>query len=750
MATPETPAGGKATPFEPGLIERIAGAVRYTITGETPAWFGPNNPLPAQAPEEVKGRPFDFPMGVNLNYRPKSEASESGVGFDVLRRIADPASGGLDLMRIAIETRKDQMEAQRWVVRPKKLNDEAPGPSQERAKLVQTALRRPDLVHTFRQWQRQLLEDLLVIDAPTIYLRPMAEGFKIPEVMDGATIKILVDQNGRRPLPPEPAYQQIIKGLPANDYTLDELIYAPRNLRSHRFYGMSPVEQAVNVINLGLKRQLHLISYYTAGNIPEQLVGAPEIWNPDQIKQAQDWFDTILTGNLEARRKLIVVPGGMDTKPLKDAQLTDPLDEWMARIICWCFSISPSALVKDNNRATAQTNAATARAEGLEPLKEWWADVMNEVLVRCWGADDLEFAWADEEITDPKVKAEVHKAYVDMKVITPDEVREDLGKKPLTPEQKEELNPPPPPGVFGRAGGDELGGEGDPTGKPGAKPKPPQGGDRDSASGLPPVSEPSAEKVQKKKTLAPLTRNRPIARRVEKRIQAAAKRYLAGIRGAVVAHLRAEKVAKAEFTREELEAILAALPAEDREAFLDMLKQELGRIAMDGASEALDQIFEFTGTMSQAALDEMLSQANSKAIPWAEEHAARLVTGIDETTREGLRDLVSQAISGGWSNDELADAIQEATTFGDARCEMIARTETAAADIQGNLMGYRESGVVDSKQWLVAQDEVCEDCQAMDGMVVALDSEFPGGDPPLHPNCRCDLLPVLSQPNEEE
>ena len=77
---------------------------------------------------------------------------------------------------------------------------------------------------------------------------------------------------------------------------------------------------------------------------------------------------------------------------------------------------------------------------------------------------------------------------------------------------------------------------------------------------------------------------------------------------------------------------------------------------------------------------------------------------------------------------------------------MVARTETAYADVQGNLEGYRASGVVAKKEWLVSQDEVCPECEALDGKVVDLDEPFPGqgGDgPPLHPNCRCDVLPVL-------
>jgi hypothetical protein len=69
----------------------------------------------------------------------------------------------------------------------------------------------------------------------------------------------------------------------------------------------------------------------------------------------------------------------------------------------------------------------------------------------------------------------------------------------------------------------------------------------------------------------------------------------------------------------------------------------------------------------------------------------------------------------GWSNDQLADALLGDDAFSGARAEMIARTETAMADVQGNLIGWKESGVVEGKEWKVAQDGECDECAALDG-----------------------------------
>jgi hypothetical protein len=61
-------------------------------------------------------------------------------------------------------------------------------------------------------------------------------------------------ESGRSPEPPDPAYQQVLHGVPAADFSSDELLYLPRNVRSHRLYGMSPVEQIALTINIALRR----------------------------------------------------------------------------------------------------------------------------------------------------------------------------------------------------------------------------------------------------------------------------------------------------------------------------------------------------------------------------------------------------------------------------------------------------------------------------------------------------------------
>ncbi len=132
-----------------------------------------------------------------------------------------------------------------------------------------TLLASPDRRRSFGDWLRMLLEDLLVIDAATIYPRYDRGGnLYALDVIDGATIKPLIGEDGRAPEPPDPTYQQVLHGVPAADFSADELLYLPRNLRAHRLYGLSPVEQVALTVNIALRREVATLDYYRAGSSP--------------------------------------------------------------------------------------------------------------------------------------------------------------------------------------------------------------------------------------------------------------------------------------------------------------------------------------------------------------------------------------------------------------------------------------------------------------------------------------------------
>lgn len=400
----------------------------YSVApGPFTGWFGPQAPMAPVAPAAVSGRRFDYPSGVNLLQRPRPYEP---VSFSDLRALAD----NWDILRLLIETRKDQLARLTWRIRPRLATNGRQLCATDDPRIGQLVdfFERPDRELDWDDWLRQLLEDLFVIDAPTLYVRRTVGGdlWGI-EVIDGATIKRVITTDGRTPAPPLPAYQQVLKGMPAVDYTTDEIIYRPRNVRAHKLYGYSPVEQIVITVNLALRRVTSIGEYFSEGNVPDSLIGVPETWNPDHIAAFQAYWDAMLEGDLAQRRKAKFVPGGMKYIPTRDPDLKAQIDEWLARIACFAFSVNPQPFINQINRATADVAHTSAKEEGLAPSKHWIAKVVNSIIRDRFKYNDLEFSFLTQEDMDPEKQSRIRATYAKSGILAINRVREEMGEPPL-------------------------------------------------------------------------------------------------------------------------------------------------------------------------------------------------------------------------------------------------------------------------------------------------------------------------------
>lgn len=711
---------GKITSLAADVVQMFA----HSVSNIGNAWFGPSQPLEPVAPkEQTSGRQFDYATSFNVNSRPRQGEA---LTYDHLRAFAD----NYDLLRIIIETRKDQMAKLPWVIRLKdKPNTDADEAlvHDARCEELTNFFAFPDKEHSWDAWLRMLLEDLLVIDAPVVYTRRTRGGeVYAVEPIDGATIKRVLDIYGRTPLPPEAAYQQILKGLPAVNYTRDELIYLPRNPRTHKVYGFSPVEQIVTTINIALRRQAHQLGFYTDGSTPDLIFQVPAEWTPEQIKRFEDYWNSLLSGNIHERRKTRFVPQGVTPFDTKDKAMKDEYDEWIARIVCFAFSISPQAFVKEMNRATAQTAQEAALAEGLAPLMLWVKSLMDRIIQQVFGYLDIEFKWDTEESAKPKEQAEIDKIYVDAKVLHPDEVRaERFNMQPMDPALRSSLNPAP------------------------LLPQPQQ------VDESKPTDEAKEKFAKSKKYVAPIDREREKVEQVREQLKQQIHQFFQEQAKDVAIQVVTAKDQLGKSIKDNVSNILDGLSFGAWSGIAAWISDLTSQLAVDGVEVALTQI--------NAELEKKaLNLANEQAIKFAEDRAAELVGmiwrngvlvenpspifSITESTREMLRATITQALEEGWSNDKLADEIGNSHAFSEDRAEMIARTETAIADVQGNMIAYKAAGV-ESKEWMAAPD-CCDACQELDGKIIPINESFVAGsyfkDAPLHPHCRCDTLPVVT------
>jgi hypothetical protein len=388
--------------------------------------FSPSYPLVPVQPEQP--RTWDFWPGWNLLYEPRHEVGPVRIGFPELRGLAE----NHELTRLCIETRKDQIEKLDWSIRTideKNLVADAP----DRIDGLTQFWKKPDRERPFATWLRELLEDMMVIDAPCCEVRKNRGGEIIGlDVIDGATIKPLIDDTGRRPMHPAPAYLQTIRGRPWRLLTVDELVYMPRNQRPFTPYGMSPVEQVVTTVNIGLRRQTLQLQHFTEGNVPPGLINAPDGWNPEQVRQFQEWFDSILVGNTALRTRLLWTPSGAKYQALREAPYKDQFDEWLARVVCYAFSLPPTPFVeRAPNRSSSETLQEAALAEGLAPLTGWVKRFCDSVIQDRMGHADLQFVWNADQPMEAEDQAKILVSYVKEGIYTRNEARSVLGLVPI-------------------------------------------------------------------------------------------------------------------------------------------------------------------------------------------------------------------------------------------------------------------------------------------------------------------------------
>ena len=117
-----------------------------------------------------------------------------------------------------------------------------------------------------------------------------------------------------------------------------------------------------------------------------------------------------------------------------------------------------------------------------------------------------------------------------------------------------------------------------------------------------------------------------------------------------------------------------------------------------------------------------------------------VIQGITNTTLNRIGTALAEGLERGATRKDVADDISY-IIGDDSRAITIAGTEMSRAVVQASKDLYAESGV-EQIQYLVA--DPCDECQEnYDASPIDIGEQFPNGDPPVHPNCMCDIAPYV-------
>jgi len=407
--------------------------------------FGPNRPMPpsVSVQDETGGpRSNQYRTSANLVIRPRLEYPEL-TPFEQIRNL----SRLYDVASICIDKQIKQLTSLDWniVARDKKQQK-----AFEESGLIQAVTdwwKYPDRDNMYTDWLTILLRNVQEIDALTLYpMRNQRGQLRGLKNIDGTLIKPLINDLGE-----VLAYQQIIHGLPAGNYikygvdslsevlpiefpayhTNDfpqEMIYRPRNPRPDLPYGIAPAEFVIMRVNTALRKQTFDLSYFTDGNVPEMLIAPPDgNMQIDQVVAFEQQFNEVLQGNDAMRRKAKFLAWPANVQLLKQFQYDTALDEWMMKITCAAYGVTPAEMgfTDDVNKATGESQEDVQYRAGIKPLAKWLGELFNRIIQEPRGMNcpGLEWQWQYAETSDQLKTAQEFAIYLDRGVASPDEVR---------------------------------------------------------------------------------------------------------------------------------------------------------------------------------------------------------------------------------------------------------------------------------------------------------------------------------------
>jgi len=232
-------------------------------------------------------------------------------------------------------------------------------------------------------------------------------------------------------------------------------------------------------------------------------------------------------------------------------------------------------------------------------------------------------------------------------------------------------------------------------------------------------------------------------------------------------------------TQRQLEEVQAALKASQRKLIADLANtakpyaQTIAEAGFDQGASLVSGAAGLPPPGPNNPLGGLLSGKASEFVVEATNRAAiRMARSVSDSLAERVSNIIRIGIEETATGTDVIGLLEEAG-FDENRAQTIARTESARAYTDGQNAAWEASGVVKGKTWLVSPF-ACEFCEAAakefgeksvgvtdafyergatitgaSGATMALDFDDTSG-PPLHPNCRCSLLPVIDYEGPDE
>lgn len=518
-------------------------------------------------------------------------------------------------------------------------------------------------------------------------------------------------------------------------YETNEVVHFKSwNLES-QYHGMAPLTVAMPLMETDFNARKHNQNFFRHGASPGIHLSTDKNYDPDTEKRIIEQFRANQQGT-ENAHKLIITWANLKAEDLKK----NPKDlDWINLIklnreeIIALFGVPPAevGLFEFANYANALAQKELYWQETIIPMLQLFETRLNEHVFPRWTDKEI---WMEFDTSGVAVlqgdllnKAKVNTTLVGGGIITPNEARAEYGRDPITDGTADELKEP-------------------------------------SRIGIAPST---TERSFKRKGFDPkaeLWWKQDIERRrLEGKFFDVMKSYFAGLKRRVIKSLSAYPD-DAILTEESANLLYNELVEQE---IVEKTTTPLYQSAMkDAGQSAIDEVK--SSKSFRVKQDEPINigivfdEFDPEVQAWIEAKVARFVTQISDTTIGQIRDIIAEGNAEGWTIRQLAEELAsiDRLLFSNSRALTIAQTEMGAAANAGAMEGYKQSGVVEKKEWITARDQFVRDSHFANEAQgpIGFGEVFPNGlQHPLESgapaeevvNCRCRVVGIVAGDTEE-
>lgn len=286
----------------------------------------------------------------------------------------------------------------------------------------------------YTRFINKFVEDIMVLDAVAIE-KQRARNKTLYNLIpiDAATIRLRVDNSGGTPEPPETAYIQLIRGEVTAEWTDDEMIYEMMNPRNDTPYGLAPLESLMIIVNSSLKAGMYNLGYLTDTNLPEGIFTLPDNWQPQQIKDFQEYFDALMAGDETMSRRLKFMPQGQYTPTVKPNDMAfNEFNDWLMKVTCALFEVTPIEIGFNPKTGLGgvgynEQQGEIAENKGILPLANLIKGLFTDIIQKELGFTHLAFDFPGLQSKDEKAVAETNEILIRSGQRSINELRTDEG-----------------------------------------------------------------------------------------------------------------------------------------------------------------------------------------------------------------------------------------------------------------------------------------------------------------------------------